>query len=171
VTAVPAPALAGSVPAAALADSFADAMAGRASSLAVVTARDAVGRPRGLLVSSLCSYSLTPPSLLVAIDRGTRSFAALTAATEFGVHLLGREHEPLAAVFASRRTDKFAGLEWAWAGPVPRISGAAAYAHCLVARVVHHGDHAILIGEVAGLDRTEHEPLVQYARRRDWRLR
>ena len=91
----------------ALAEGFAEAMAGLVSGLAVVTAGGPDGRPRGLLVSSLCSYSMRPPSLLMSVNRATRSYAALLSSAEFGVHLLGRDQDLLAGVFCSRREDKF----------------------------------------------------------------
>lgn len=165
----PAPSAA-SGPVAELAAEFSGAMAAVVSGLAVVTARGPDGRPCGLLVSSLCSYSLRPPSVLVAIDRSARSYLSLVECAEFGVHLLGQDEGGLADVFAGRGNDKFAGLPWHWAGTVPLLDATAGHLHCRTDRVFHHGDHAILIGVVTRVRPPTGPPLVHYRRRHHWRL-
>src|SRR5688500_3571975 len=83
---------------------FTEAMSRLASGLAVVTTRHGQ-MPCGLLVSSLCSYSIDPPSVLVAIDQATRSHDPLLHSVRFAVHLLAGSQVDLARVFASRRSD------------------------------------------------------------------
>jgi flavin reductase ActVB len=149
---------------------FTEAMARLVSGVAVVTARRADGAPCGLLVSSLCSYSADPPSVLVSVGTASRSFGPLVTSAEFGVHLLGRAHEELAGVFAGRGDDKFAHHPWAWDGAVPHLRGVPVYLACATRAVFHHGDHAILVGEVATGYVQPAEPLVYYRRRLGWRL-
>ncbi len=150
---------------------FADAMTRLACSLAVVTARCVAGEPRGLLVSSFCSYSAQPPSVLVGIGQSSRSYPTLIECAEFGLHVLGHAHRHVAEVFASRENDKFAGLSWSWDGPVPRLDTVPVYLRCTVARVFHHGDHVVVIGDVTRADLSAGDPLVYHRRRYDWRLR
>ncbi|MEO3776554.1 flavin reductase family protein [Micromonospora sp. B11E3] len=149
---------------------FTEAMARLASGVAVVTSRQPDGAPCGLLVSSICSYSVRPPSVLVSIGRESRSYRALLGQAEFGVHLLGSGDGPVAQVFAGRGDDKFAGLDWGWDDLVPRLHHVPVYLRCLRRRVFEHGDHAILIGEVADGEISHGEPLVYYRRALDWRL-
>ncbi len=149
---------------------FTEAMARLASGVAVVTSRQPGGAPCGLLVSSICSYSVRPPSVLVSIGQQSRSYRALLGQSEFGVHLLGSGDGPVARVFAGRCDDKFAGLGWGWDGPVPRLDGVPVYLRCVRRRVFEHGDHAIVIGEVADGEISHGEPLVYYRRALDWRL-
>lgn len=149
---------------------FADAMAGLASGVAVVTAERPSGQPCGLLVSSICSYSASPPSILVAIGRERASYTAIARCAEFGVHLMGVDDADTAAVFASRRDDKFADVSWRWDGTVPRLSAAPVFLACARRAVLHHGDHAVVIGDVIRADRRTAEPLVYYRRRLGWRL-
>jgi flavin reductase ActVB len=151
-------------------DAFAAAMARLVSGLAVVTTQAPDGQPAGLLVSSICSYSVRPPSVLVAIDQASRSYASLVGRDEFGVHLLGRAHKGVARVFASQSTAKFADLTWRWDGTVPQMADAPVYLRCATSQVFHHGDHAIVIGEVASVQARAGEPLVYYQRRLDWQL-
>ncbi|MFE0192281.1 flavin reductase family protein [Streptomyces sp. NPDC058989] len=151
-------------------ETFLDAMSSLASGVAVVTAADRSGAPCGLLVSSLCSYSAAPPSVMLAVDQRARSYASLLAAPEFAVHLLHSAQGEIASVFAGRGDHKFAGQDWSWDGPVPRLEGALVYLRCVRAKVVEHGDHAILVGNVAGCDVGPGEPLVYFRRALDWRL-
>ncbi|MBY8845355.1 flavin reductase family protein [Streptomyces sp. SP2-10] len=151
-------------------ETFRDAMSSLASGVAVVTAAGLEGGPCGLLVSSLCSYSATPPSVLLAIDRRSRSCTPLLAAEEFGIHLLHAGQGAAAAAFASRADHKFAGQQWSWDGPVPRLADALVYLRCLRARVVEHGDHAVLIGDVTRCEAAPGEPLVYFRRALDWQL-
>ncbi|WP_394618519.1 flavin reductase family protein [Lentzea sp. JNUCC 0626] len=149
---------------------FTDAMSRLVSGLAVVTTRQAGGRPCGLLVSSICSYSVDPPSVLVVVDHASRCREALTHCAEFGVHVLGSAQERTARTFASRGADKFAEIAWEWDGSVPRICAAPIYLRCTASAVMDHGDHTILIGEVTRAEVREAEPLVFYRRLFDWRL-
>ncbi|MFJ8958046.1 flavin reductase family protein [Lentzea sp. NPDC102401] len=150
---------------------FTDAMSRLVSGLAVVTTRQSSGRPCGLLVSSICSYSVDPPSVLVVVDHASRCREPLTHCAEFGVHVLGSAQERTARTFASRGADKFADIAWEWDGAVPRLCAAPIYLRCNVTAMFDHGDHTILIGEVTRTEVREAEPLVFYRRLFDWRLR
>ncbi|MGI5498844.1 flavin reductase family protein [Lentzea sp. CA-135723] len=150
---------------------FTDAMSRLVSGLAVVTTRQGNGRPCGLLVSSICSYSVDPPSVLVVVDHASRCCEPLTLSAEFGVHVLGSAQERTARTFASRGADKFADVVWAWDGSVPRLCAAPIYLRCTTSAVMDHGDHTVLIGEVTRAEVQEAEPLVFYRRLFDWGLR
>jgi flavin reductase (DIM6/NTAB) family NADH-FMN oxidoreductase RutF len=167
----PAGAPAGAEPAA-LAGVFTETMARLVSGVAVVSTRRGDGRPCGMLVSSLCSYSVRPPSVLMALALGSRTGQELSArpGARFGVHLLGAENEAQARVFAGHAEDKFADMLWAWDGDVPRLLDVPGYLRCQVGALFPHGDHTVLVGEVADCVLGEGEPLVYYRRRLDWRL-
>lgn len=154
----------------ALTASFRDAMSRLVSGLAALTARRDDGRPCGILVSSVCSYSVRPPSVLLAVDEESRSYQTLVSCPWFGVHLLGSDQPQLAGVLASRVEDKFRDLDWAWDGTIPRLRRAPVYLRCRSAATLRHGDHAILIGEVVDVVLHAGDPLVWYQRRYDWRL-
>ncbi|RKT06662.1 flavin reductase (DIM6/NTAB) family NADH-FMN oxidoreductase RutF [Streptomyces sp. 3211.6] len=151
---------------------FTEAMARLVSGVAVVSARRADGSPCGLLVSSVSSYSVAPPSVMLALSRDSRTYRAMEArvGTPFGVHLLGSADEALARVFAGRGEDKFAGVAWDWDEGRPRIAGVPVYLGCRAAAVFPHGDHVVLLGEVADCTVRDATPLVHYRRRLDWHL-
>lgn len=152
-------------------DLFTDMMSRLASGLAALTVRDGLGQPCGLLVSSLASYSTRPPSVLVSVARTSRSWQWLVAGAVFGAHLLGRADEGVARTFAGHGADKFAEVDWEWDNGVPRLRHSPIYLRCAVAATFHHGDHTVVIGEVAGGRAEESDPLVYYRRTYDWRLR
>ncbi len=154
-----------------LREPFLDAMSQLVTRLAVVTARRDDGEPVGLLVSSLCSFSVRPPSVLVAIDEASRSCPVLAGCSHFGVHLLGAEQGPVADLFAAPGADRFGGQDWRWDGEVPRLAGTPVFLLCVPARVLAHGDHLILIGDVVRVEATPGTPLVHHRRRRTWELR
>lgn len=149
---------------------FADAMARLASGVAVVTAQRPDGRPCGLLVSSICSYSANPPSLLVAIGKERASYPALAECTEFGVHLLGAEHRATAMTFASRIEDKFSGLDWQFHGKTPRLMNVPVFLACARRTVLPEGDHAIVIGDIVETFTRPGEPLIYFDRKLGWKL-
>ncbi|MFE7411516.1 flavin reductase family protein [Streptomyces laurentii] len=152
---------------------FTEAMSRLVTGVAVATARRSDGRPVGMLVSSLCSYSVRPPSILMAVADGSRTGRELGArpGMGFGVHLLGADDEALARVFAGGADDKFADVLWQWDGDVPRLLGVSGYLRCRVAAAFPYGDHTALVGEVSSCVPSEGQPLVYYGRRLDWRLR
>jgi flavin reductase ActVB len=151
---------------------FREAMSALASGVAVITARRDDGRPAGLLATSIAAYSAAPPSVMVSVAHSSRSHPVLVEHAElFGVHLLGREQEDTARVFAGRSNDKFAALEWDWDQAVPRLAGAVSYLRCTRSAVFDHYDHSVLIGDVLDGRHAGGEPLLWVRRRMDWRLR
>ncbi|HET9172224.1 MAG TPA: flavin reductase family protein [Actinospica sp.] len=149
---------------------FTEAMSRLVSGVAVVGAQGPDGKPCGMLVTSLCSYSVRPPSILMAVAHGSRTAAALSMTGEFSVHLLSSAGGPAAEAFAGQGQDKFHGLDWTWDGAVPRLADVPVYLRCSVGRMFGHGDHSVVIGEVADCRLGPGEPLVYFGRRLDWSL-
>jgi flavin reductase (DIM6/NTAB) family NADH-FMN oxidoreductase RutF len=148
---------------------FREAMTHLASGVAVITASRPDGRPCGLAVTSLTSYSAHPPSLLVSVWHDSRCHPALAVCERFGVHLLRSDEIELAHRFADRGSqDKFAGLEWRWDGEVPELTGTLAYLRCRRAENFERYDHTILIGDLETGRIEPGEPLVYARRRMDW---
>lgn len=149
---------------------FFEAMSLLASGLSVVTAADAEGAPSGLLITSLCSYSAHPPSVLVCVRNGGHAHRALIACRQFGVHLLASDQEAVARAFSSPGRSKFARVQWAWDDDVPRVSGVIAYLRCRRCVVFAYADHAVVIGEVVDGCVVGSDPLCYLRRTMDWRL-
>jgi flavin reductase ActVB len=149
---------------------FANAMAELVTGVCVVTAASLDGEPRGMAVTSLCSYSAAPPSVLVCVREGGKSHEALRSARAFGVHVLCHDQEYVARRFAQSGGDKFAEAAWHWDDDVPAIDDVVAYLRCVRVAVNRHGDHEIVIGEVERVETRAKEPLLYLRRRMDWRV-
>jgi flavin reductase (DIM6/NTAB) family NADH-FMN oxidoreductase RutF len=151
-------------------EAFREAMSLLAGGVAAVTARDRAGRPRGMLATSVTSYTDAPPSLLISAAHSSRTHAPLIDATGIGVHLLCLEQHPLARTLASRSDDKFAEIAWDWDADVPRIDGSLAYMRCRLAHHYTHYDHTILIADVESTELNEAPPLIYFKRTLSWQL-
>jgi flavin reductase (DIM6/NTAB) family NADH-FMN oxidoreductase RutF len=133
---------------------FRDAMSRWASGLTVVSAEHD-GVRVGLVASSFTSVSADPPTVLVCIDKRSRSLPTIDNAGAFAVNVLSSEQDHAFRVFAGMAgdvPDKFASC-----GETiqPRISGAPilgnslAWFDCrIVGRYEGGTSHVILVGEV-----------------------
>jgi flavin reductase ActVB len=147
------------------------AMARFATGVTIVTTADDDGRWWGFTASSFSSLSVEPPLILVCIARNARCHAVFTSQPAFRVSVLGPEHEQLAARFATKGADKFAGDDFrAAADGLPALPDALVSLRCRTAQLVEGGDHTILIARVedAGV-RPGGRPVV-HADRRYWEL-
>ncbi len=134
------------------AELYRDIMACFPSGVAIVTAREADGKPRGLTLSAFCAVSLDPPLVLVCVDKTSHTLPALQAAGGFTVNFLAGGREHLAVLYASKAEEKFEGISWRppdlpEGGPVLQ-DDCAAYAVCWTRQAIEAGDHWVFIGEV-----------------------
>ena len=118
--------------------------------VAVITTRDAEGRPAGLTCNSFSSVSLQPPLVLFSLRNASRLLGAFTAADRFAINILSERQDTLSSRFASSRIeDKFDGVAWhAGAMGLPVIDDCLASFECSVYACHEAGDHTVFIGEV-----------------------
>jgi flavin reductase (DIM6/NTAB) family NADH-FMN oxidoreductase RutF len=131
---------------------FREIMSHFPSGVCVVTANDPGGKPHGLTVSAFCPVSLSPPLVLVCVDRESNTLPAVRAAGGFTVNFLAAGRDELATLFASKDEGKFDSVaakpaSVAGSGPVLHEDSAAHIA-CKLHDAVEAGDHLILIGSV-----------------------
>ena len=98
--------------------------------VAVLTTRASDGTPHGLTVNAFCSLSLTPPLILVAIDRACSLLDTFEKAERFAINFLSIDQQDLSVRFSQLPEGRFAG------------------------------DHRALIGEVVAASIGEGDPLV-----------
>jgi 3-hydroxy-9,10-secoandrosta-1,3,5(10)-triene-9,17-dione monooxygenase reductase component len=135
-----------------------------ATGVTVITTRAPDGTAVGLTANSFNSVSLNPPMVLWSLAKSALSRAAFESASHWAVHILAADQEELANRFATRGTDKFAGLATdQGAGDVPLLSSCAARLQCQTSFKYEGGDHIIFVGEVLAVDHTENAPLVFHA--------
>jgi len=132
------------------------------TAVTVITAPGPEG-PSGATANAVVSLSLEPPLMLAALDRRSRTLDALRGAGAFGVSVLSAGQGELALRFATKDPHpvKWEGVGWRELAGVPAIEGAMVSLSCELRDLLDGGDHAIVTGEVAGIDVADGtEPLV-----------
>ena len=144
---------------------FRRALSALAAGVCVVTVQDAAGRATGMTATSVTSLSLEPPLVLVCVGRDAALHDTIVAAPSFGVVLLAAGQQELAARFATRGQQEFAGGEPATPAGLPRIAGALGTLDCRRQAVLPGGDHSIVVGVVEWADTATAEPLLYFRSR------
>jgi flavin reductase (DIM6/NTAB) family NADH-FMN oxidoreductase RutF len=143
---------------------FRSACGAFATGITVLTTTDSHNDPVGLTVSSFCSVSLSPPSVLVCIHSTSRVIATVLAQGRFALSVLSSGQDAVAVACASSRRNRFAGVSWEWSERgLPVITGALAVLECEISDVVLSGDHHVLIARVTRADNTPGRPLIRFA--------
>jgi len=148
-------------------DHFRSLAAALPTGVSVITTLGAEGTPLGMTSGAVCSLSCEPPLVLTCIGRGSQTLAALKKHHAFCVNVLAADAAEISNRFAGSMPDKFAGVDWLpGPGGLPVLTtGTTAHAVCDVYRVVHAGDHDIVIGLIVAGDAEESaDPLVYYRR-------
>lgn len=130
---------------------FCSLMASFPTGVAILTTFGPGGAARGMTCSSVCSVTLTPPTLLVCVRRGSPTLVCIIRRSRFAVNLLHHDAAATARLFASGAPDRFEVVRWHTetdaAGP-QLTDDAHAVAHCRVSRTQPVGDHVVVFGEV-----------------------
>ncbi len=143
-------------------ESFKQALASWASGVTVITSRHA-DKVHGMTVSAFCSVSLSPPLVMVCLDKASNTLELVKAAKVFSVNVLAQGQEELSQRFASKEHEdvRFEGLDCKQGtNGCPHIPGAVSTMDCRVVDTLDAGDHVIYIGEVEAAEFTERPPLV-----------
>lgn len=152
---------------------FREAMRLTASGVSVVTSEGAAGKA-GITVSTLCSLSLEPPSVMISINREKSALAILMANGTFTANVLSEDQAKVADAFAGLipefRSDRFAAANWRRLGNGSLVlDGALCAFDCRVAMSFDFGSHRIVVGEVLDLEVGSGAPLI-HANRTYYRL-
>ncbi|MBX3244518.1 MAG: flavin reductase family protein [Acidobacteria bacterium] len=147
---------------------FRNAMSRFASGVTVIVSKDADERLHGITVSAFSSVSLSPPLVLICIEKTTGSHEALASAEHFTVNVLSSEQQETSQRFASWSPDKFNDLDMTTGElGLPILNGCLANLECKMSQAIDAGDHTIFIGEVAHAHVFEGDPLIYF--RSDYR--
>jgi flavin reductase (DIM6/NTAB) family NADH-FMN oxidoreductase RutF len=134
-----------------------------ATGVTVVTTRDAGGRPLGLTVNAFCSVSLSPPLVLVCVDRRSEANPGLAEGRLFNVSVLAEDQQEISHRFATLGALKFEGIALPNGdNGVPVIPGALAVVECRLSAAHTAGDHTIYVGEVTRLEHRPGRPLLYH---------
>jgi flavin reductase (DIM6/NTAB) family NADH-FMN oxidoreductase RutF len=107
----------------------------------------------GMTVTSVSSFSVDPPTLIVSINRDASSFPLIRRYGAFGVNILAADQLDIAERFAGKGglkgADRFAGARWVTAvSGVPLLVGALSAGDCEVEELIERHSHGIVIGRV-----------------------
>jgi flavin reductase (NADH) len=157
------------LPALSDAESFRKTMGLFPTPVAVVTALDGQGVPRGLTCSAVCSLSMDPPSMLICVNRRNGTLQAIRHSQGFVVNLLRAGRDSVSATFASPSDAKFAQTDWEnspLSGLPMLTEDALAVVECDLQAEVAAGSHVIVIGQVrkSVTVRPQTTPLVYWCR-------
>lgn len=148
----------------AISEHFRDALRRMASSVSILTTDGKAGRA-GVTISTLCSLSLDPPSLIACIHNQSRALRVILTNGVFTANLLAAEQQQVAQAFAGQveafRDDRFACADWSSLSTgAPVLAGALASFDCRVVSQTEFGSHLILIGEVVDIVTRHAAPLI-----------
>jgi len=151
---------------------FVDAMSRVGNGVNVVTT-DGLGGRDGVTVSSACSVTAEPPSLLACIHHESSAAEAIEHNGVFCLNVLGEGQREVSEAFAGRvqgLADPFTTAEWSrLVSGSPVLGGAVAAFDCKVDHMLTEGTHRIFIARVVAAIEGNVSPLV-YGRRRYARI-
>jgi flavin reductase (DIM6/NTAB) family NADH-FMN oxidoreductase RutF len=158
------------MPAAITAPLFREAMSRVAGAVHLVATDGAAGKA-GLTATAMTSVSDDPPTLLVCLNRASRTAAMLRENGAFSVNTLGGNHQALAEIFAGR-TDLHGEARFghgAWRIGLldqPVLVGALAAFTVKVEDIRTVASHLVVIGRILAVEIGPDQPGLVYARRR-----
>jgi flavin reductase (DIM6/NTAB) family NADH-FMN oxidoreductase RutF len=113
------------------------------------------GVRHGMTVNSFTSISLSPPQVLVSLERQTRTHGLVEQAGFFGVTILNSDQQDISDCFAGRHTeveDRFSNVEtYTLVTGAEFISNGLAGFDCRVISRYEAGTHTLFIGEVLAI--------------------
>jgi len=142
---------------------FRNVMAEVCTPVAVVTTAVG-GLPHGTTVGAFMSLSLRPPMVVVSLDRGSDLLAKVRLTRRFGVNVLGMSQDQLAAQFADKDGERFAGVTWSIADGLPRLADAIGWLACQAEAFLDGGDHVLIPAWVRTAVATPAAPLTYHRR-------
>jgi flavin reductase (DIM6/NTAB) family NADH-FMN oxidoreductase RutF len=145
------------------ADLFRSVLGRFASSVTILTARDAAGRDHGMTVSAFCSVSLDPPLVLASVDKVASIHPTIMKVDQIGISILSETQEHCSRRFAEKDADRFDDLDILRGknGPV-LLKGALAHLECRIVDRHDGGDHTIFVAHVENASAHSGRPLLYY---------
>ncbi|SMH38041.1 flavin reductase family protein [Mesorhizobium australicum] len=129
-------------------DCFRTILRSAAASVVVITTC-ADGELHGMTATAFSSVSADPPSVLIVVNRTTRSHSRLLRSGRFAINVLAEDQEWIGQRFAGKIEDQFSGVgHIATAEGLPVLTGCAAHMECRTQETVDVGTHTIFVGRV-----------------------
>ncbi|MFO7778718.1 MAG: N-acetyl-1-D-myo-inositol-2-amino-2-deoxy-alpha-D-glucopyranoside deacetylase [Nitriliruptoraceae bacterium] len=135
--------------------SFRAAMGRFLTGVAIMTT-EVDGAPHGMTANAVSSVSLTPPLVLVCVERTAHMADAVAAAGVFALSFLAEDQAAISDRFADPSRGQgeveFDGVAFGTAVTGARVlAGATGFVDCSVDSITVAGDHLIVVGEVVAV--------------------
>lgn len=144
-------------------DLFRSVLGRFASSVTVLSARDAGGRDHGMTVSAFSSVSLDPPLVLACVDKTASIYPTLMVTEHIGISILSETQESCSRRFAEKDADRFDDLEIVrGARGVALLKDALAHLEGRIVARHDSGDHTIFVANVEHAAAHNGRPLLYY---------
>ena len=132
-----------------------------ATGVTIITTQDRNANPSGLTANAFTSLSLDPPLALICVDKQAHCYSSFDESKIFAINVLGEGQEDISRRFATKGTDKFAGIHWHRSkNGYALIDGAIGYIECRIVQSHDGGDHTIYIGEIVSASVSPGRPLL-----------
>ena len=132
---------------------FREAMSRLGAAVNIITTA-AVSAPTGFTASAVCSVTDDPPTLLICVNRKSRSRSEIALGAGICVNTLAAHQQALAAAFAGpiEMEERFTQGSWIkLVTGAPVLEEAAASFDCRISNIVEVGTHSVLFCEVQAI--------------------
>lgn len=138
---------------------YRNAMALLTGAVNVVTTAGASGR-HGFTASAVCSVTDTPPTLLVCMNKASRSHVHFIENKVLTVNVLGADHQHIANAFASKMSaqERFDHGSWTTLKTgAPVLDDALVSFDCQIEQAQEVGTHTIFICRIVAIQHSQHD--------------
>ncbi|WP_111895328.1 flavin reductase [Acinetobacter sp. MB5] len=146
---------------------FRNAMSSLTSAVSVVTTAGMSDR-HGFTASAVCSVTDTPPTLLVCMNKASRSHTHFVENKILTVNVLGAQHEHISNVFASKLSSEERFQHGVWTEletGAPVLQDALVNFDCEIDQIQEVGTHTIFICRVVAIQQSEQDQSLVYFNR------
>ncbi|EUB99921.1 flavin reductase domain protein FMN-binding protein [Rhizobium sp. CF080] len=143
-------------------DTFCQALRTVASSVAVITTCHE-GHLHGMTATAFSSVSADPPTILIVVNRSTRSYPLISGSRAFVVNFLSQEQRHVSDLFAGKATNQFASVAYTTGrNDAPIIDGAAAHLDCETLSETACETHTVFLARVVAASARQSAPLLYH---------
>ncbi|MCJ8160295.1 flavin reductase [Acinetobacter zhairhuonensis] len=146
---------------------FRNAMSSLTSAVSVVTTAGMSDR-HGFTASAVCSVTDTPPTLLVCMNKASRSHTHFVENKILTVNVLGAQHEHISNVFASKLSSEERFQHGVWTEletGAPVLEDALVNFDCEIDEIQEVGTHTIFICRIVAIQQSEQDQSLVYFNR------
>jgi flavin reductase len=146
---------------------FRDAMSLLTSAVSVVTTAGMSDR-HGFTASAVCSVTDTPPTLLVCMNKASRSHAHFVENKILTVNILGAQHEHISNVFSSQMSSEERFKHGVWTEletGAPVLEDALVNFDCEIDDIQEVGTHTVFMCRIVAIQQSQHDQSLVYFNR------